>query len=428
MKSCCVPPLLRIPKGLFFCFDCSTKGTTKELEEYFSHHETQKDKHEWLQQHKKSKSKSNKKQPTINTRTFADALLHQDVLDELKQRELATEAEPKKNPRGTTSRPTEEVGDTAFKLPFSELMSIPSDSLVGKPVRLYCPFGNAYHNGRIVDTRQGEPGRVIALIRFPSGKDHRKQSFTTWIDLEEHCLAVATDILWGLFGTADSNNSAKKQRSAKSANPTWVRAKLWRRSARELVPIMHLLDEELHQIRYRDQSTQSGSKNETPHDEMAEDDQDQAIGAWGLVETFGTGAYELLNLNLETRHENPLISSKPTENTTINGLVKIEMEEQKRIKKWKALPLHNSTHVDALKSQDELALGPLGFATPMHKQFVRPSSLVQQGVDRSMILDLVSHHLNCHSSRDISLDMSCGVVDSLPSAIQCITDDDAQTS
>ena len=82
-------------------------------------------------------------------------------------------------------------------------------SLIGKPVRLYCPVGNSYHNGRIVDIRPHQSD-TECRIRFNAGSDYRKVSLTSWIRLEEHCVAVAVTML-----------------HAKLADKKWAPVRVW---------------------------------------------------------------------------------------------------------------------------------------------------------------------------------------------------------
>lgn len=423
--KCCTPPLLSIPKGSFYCFDCSAEGATQQLEDYLCQHEQSKDNHE-DKERRKTTSKKNK-QKTVS---FADFLLREDMIEEMNENgpESSVGSETNRS-RTSRQRGTENDGDD-LRVPRSELEDVHGneDALIGKPVRLYCPLGNNYHNGRILDIRPC-PGDTLCLVWFPAGKDNRKSPVTAWIYLEEHSVAVATDALWGLFGNKPAVGGTPTKKKSGGGNkrlPQWMHAKLWRRTARELVPVVYLLDEEQNQIRFRQMNSLSDGTNEPVQGQSEQ----QPEARWGLVETFGTGTYELLNLGLETMADETAAAKPPNgrqpkgdfvDNPVVNAIVQVELQEQKRIRQWKQLPLQDPLHRNAVKSADEMALGPLDFQTPEQKLLVRPCALVSTGLDRSMILDLVSQKLSVPPSKDLAMSMVCEVVDCLPSTIRSIT-------
>jgi hypothetical protein len=308
------------------------------------------------------------------------------------------------------------------------------ESLIGQPIRLYCTHGNQYHNGRILDVvgngknDKNAGGDTECKVRFPAGKDYRKTPLTIWIHLEEHCLAVATRIMWGHFGT--DGVTAGKTRSPKSKQQSdgskWIRARLWSRTARELIPVMQLLNSKQGQIRFRNNNNTSSTKHHRR-------DQQDAPPDWGLVETFGTDTYELLPLASKTRKKPPA----PT-NTKINtpnkevedretqvqrALALAELKEQERIRKWRKLPLLNPVHKAALQCQDEYALGTLEFR-PLTKQYFRPSPLIPQGLDRAYLLARVSQRLGLPPTKDFGATLACELVDSVPDAVQALTRQD----
>jgi hypothetical protein len=405
--KCCTPPIQVVPEGAFYCFDCSPKGSTEQLEDYLLEHERWKDDHP--------------------DDIWVDVLLRDDIRDE-----------PQHHPPDDSNNNTEQdedddEEDNATELfPRSELHWIHREHperLIGNPLRLYCPHGNHYHNGRILEVRPGNRntdhlvrnGRVLevrqggrdteCLVRFPAGKDYRKTSLTTWIRLEEHCLAVATQILWGVFGSKERKKSNVKKSSSSSSPAKWMRAKLWSRTARELVPVLQLLNPKEGQLYYRN-----------PNDDV--NDEEPTQPKWGLVETFGTDTYELLNLPLETRDSRPqppkknalLLQEDEREADIRMALAQAELEEQARIRNWKEYPMLNPVHPAAIRCQDEYALGPLEFRR-RERQYVRPSPLISQGLDRAYILEQVSQRLGVPPSKDLASSLACELTNLVPSTI-----------
>jgi hypothetical protein len=250
---------------------------------------------------------------------------------------------------------------------------------------------------------------------------------TIWIHLEEHCLAVATRILWGHFGTygvTAGKTKSPKSKQQSSDGSKWIRAKLWSRTARELIPVMQLLNSKQGQIRFRN------STSSTKHHRR---DQQDTPPDWGLVETFGTDTYELLPLASKTRKKPP---PQPTKTWNINdaheedretqiqsALALAELKEQERIRKWRKLPLLNPVHKAALQCQDEYALGTLEFRPPT-KQYIRPSPLIPQGLDRAYLLARVSQRLGIPPTKDFGATLACELVDSVPDAVQALTRQD----
>jgi hypothetical protein len=407
--QCCLPPIHIVPEGSFYCFDCSPKGSTAQLEEYF-------------QEHEDSKYDFEMESTTTTTASFVDTLHQEDLEEEHRLQQREPEEEP------PTSLPKDQ------NIPVSELDWIhrnDPESLIGQPIRLYCTHGNQYHNGRILDVQNGEndnnAGDTQCKVRFPAGKDYRKTPLTTWLHLEEHCLAVATRILWGHFGTyAVAAGKAKSPKSkTQSDGSKWIRARLWSRTARELIPVMHLLSKQ--QIRFRNNITSS-----TKHHRRDEQD---APPDWGLVETFGTDIYELLPLASKTRKKPPPPPTNTNSNTPSSkeledretqvqsALALAELKEQERIREWRKLPLLNPVHKAALRCQDEYALGTLEFRPPT-KQYIRPSPLIPQGLDRAYLLARVSQRLGIPPTKDFGATLACELVDSVPDAVQALTRQD----
>jgi len=409
--------------------DCSPKSATQHLEDYLLHHEQTKNEHEAKERRKSTSTKKTKYDPI----SFADQLLKNDVMEELNEKGSSVVSENKKHRTGRQRG--REHYDGELQLPCSELEFVRygnANDLIGKPVRLYCPMGNSYHNGRILDVRPC-PEDTLCLVRFPEGKDSRKMALTTWIHLEEHCVAVATEAVWGLFGSKsiDRSTSRKKLAAANKKKARWMRAKLWRRTARELVPVMHLLDQEQNQICFRQSKQPIDGSAPTRKAERGHG------GRWGLVETFGTGTYELLNLDFES-HADPIELSRihplhgrqspgdHVENPVFDGMVQVELQEEQRVRRWKDLSLENPFHNRALKSQDEMAVGPLDFQIPEQKLLVRPPSLVSTGLDRAMFLELASRQLRLPATKDLSLRMECRLAECLTASVHALTSESSR--
>lgn len=376
-----------VPVGSFFCFECSDKGSTAQLEEYFQKHENR------------------KFEDPIH---LLDSLLH----DDTKETQALL--------RGSLQSPKEAV------FPRSELDWIhrkDAQCLVGKPVRLFCPHGNNYHNGRIVDIRPCKTDTEV-LVRFPAGKDYRKTPLTTWLRLEEHCCAVATKIVWGIFP-----NKQKDKNGRNKSSPVWEIAKLWSRTARELVPVMHLLDPKQGQIRCRKPVDQRDDQK----DENGEKEEEIAKPSWGLVESFGTDTWELLNLVAETKDSPPPSMQQQKqqhegEAEIMLALANAERGEQERVRKWKQLSLLNPIHKAAIRCQDEYALGTLGHTARSTHQRLRPSPLIPQGLDRFYLVSQVSQRIGVVPTKDMASSLTCEMVQSVPETIEMITLNDRNKS
>lgn len=368
--KCCTPPLHEIPEGSFYCFDCSPKGSTAQLEEYLDAHDTEKIRQE-------------------DPDNFANILLHKDVLEE-------------------HHPPHDIAGEGPNGFPRSELDWIHKyepDSLVGKAVRLYSPKGNHYHNGRIIDVRSRMKTDTECFVRFPAGNDARKTSLTAWISLEEHCVAVCTEILW-----------------AKFADRQWKRARLWSRSARELVPLMFELTRKDGAIRQA-RTTSAAAAATTADDDGDSNGFEIQKPDWGLIENIlGTGKYEYVELGSITS-TSPLPKSKLLEGRDaeiMNALANTELDAQNRIRKWRKLPLVNPLHPKAIRCQDESNLGPLEYQVTASAP-IQPSPLIPQGLDRSYLLERVSKQLKACPTKDMATTLLCQLVDRPPSTIQAVT-------
>jgi hypothetical protein len=355
--KCCTPPLHEIPEGSFYCFDCSTKGSTAQLEAYLEANDTEKLKQE-------------------DPDGFATALLQKDVLDEHHPKHDVAAEPPKEFPRSE----------------LDWIHKYDPESLVGKAVRLYSPRGNNYHNGRIVDVRSRLETDTECRIRFPAGSDARKTPLTTWISIEEHCVAVCTQIVW-----------------AKFADRHWKRSRLWSRTARELVPVMQHLTRKNGALRHGALDSNSNPEIEKPD--------------WGLIENIlCAGKYEYAELGSMTSVGLPqqvkLLEGREME--VMQALANTELDAQDRVRQWRSLPLLNPMHLKAIRCQDEFDLGPVEYQVTAVAP-IQPSPLIPQGLDRSYLLERVSERLKTHPTKDLASTLLCQLVDRAPSSIQGIT-------
>ena len=394
--KCCIPPILEVPEGDFHCFDCSLKGATCQLEDYFSSFEKRRD--QIIIELSDGDG--------INENQIGKFFLEEDLKHEY--RNIGSE---RKLPPG---------------LPISELDHSDPNVFLGKPIRLYCPNGNHYHSGRIIDVRpcfgskdgegEGEAKETTAtadnattgnkdtycLVRFPAGKDHRKTPFVVWLRLEEHCVVVGMKLLWAQF--LPYSKKDKRQSSSNgggSGSKRWSRGILWSRSARELVCVMK--EAQGTQILY-DTSTVSG-KNKSQQQQQQDNHKSRE---WGLVEDisrFGTDCYSVLRLEEDTRDS----VSKQTQQQhdqeckVVSGVVQAELAEQARVRNWNKLPHRNTWHSDALCRRDEYTLGPLEYKfTP--KLQIEPSPAIQQGLDRSYILKKLK---GVQPTKDVASSLVC---------------------
>lgn len=436
--QCCRPPLTRIPEGDFFCFDCSDDGATANLKDYLDQVEDERD------LHNQSVDQLNGQPPL----TFVDDLILKDIKDH--QSKIIEDMKQKANTAEKTTCIVDIVRPPRSEL---DMMHRDADSLVGKAIRLYCPTTNDYHTGRILQCNpmKGRPelpcseGSAVdteCLVHFPAGTDNRKSKLSRWIFLEEHSLAIASDVGWGAFTTVGVGNEPSKKE--------WLPSKLWLRSSRELVMSMHVLVENLDQIRYRTWRRFKGPGLEQCDDRKAP--------TWILGEILGKGSYQLLHLAKETR-KTPLYTGRISSgmgqrsntvwskmamdagdstrvdslenngtstreartNMIMWALERAEIEEQDRVRMWNAIPLISGNHPKALTCRDESLLEPLGCS--VHESLVRPSLLIRRGLDRIQIWDQVSEIWEDESrqnrdehvdfrTKDVALSLSCSLVDS----------------
>lgn len=174
--QCCLPPLTleEVPEGSYMCIDCDPDGTSSQLERYFDN--------VWESRSKFASSRDYvvslfDKGDRIPVSEFSRMdKLHRDAIGTVRNLQAA-------------SVPKDPLGP---------------DFLIGKPLRLYCPDGNSYHNGRIIDWRRATHLRPISstspsnvddfqygdvseiarcefLVAFPAGLDFRKRAVHQWV-------------------------------------------------------------------------------------------------------------------------------------------------------------------------------------------------------------------------------------------------------
>jgi hypothetical protein len=391
--QCCIPPISEVPVDSFYCFDCSLKGSTAQLEDYFADFDRGRD--ELLEG-----------DDDDDDDDIAQLLLEEDM-----DHEFGAAVVPP--PPG---------------LPLTELDHSDATTFLGKPLRLYCPNGNLYHSGRIVDVRSCDDDDddddddekkkdekkkdekkkdekkddTYCLVRFVAGKDHRKTPLITWLRLEEHCVVVGMKLLWAQFPTAKKEKRRSSKGSTTTSGNKWVRGMLWLRSARELVCVIK--DAQGNQILY-----DTNNNNNNNSDQGGGEDRKQKR-EWGLVEDvskLGTDSYSVLRLEQETR-ETP--KQQEQEPKVVSALVQAELAEQRRVRDWNNLPLRNPLHSCAIRGRDEYTLGALEYEVTPRLQ-IEPSPAIPQGLDRAYILKKLSNQLGVQASKDLASSLVCELVD-----------------
>ena len=222
------------------------------------------------------------------------------------------------------------------------------DFFLGKCVRLYCPIDNQYHSGRIIDWRKAthsdcfwdsEVADIEYFVRFTAGIDFRKKQYEQWIVFEEHSLAVASTLIWGM-------NLQRKGVLSFNPGQTWLRTSI------EVLPMQDYLDTQLWQI-YR-----VGDIVKSEHT------------SWALASFYGEETHQLVDLKdesfdffsaafAEARHRRNLVSNDVDSQLYLClGLARVEMEEQQRVRTWHKMKLKNAFHPKALMLRDEGSLEP----------------------------------------------------------------------
>ena len=366
--QCCLPPLTleEVPVGAYLCIDCDPDGTSAQLEQYFD----------------------NVWESRANFNTSRDYVLS--LFDE-----------DHRIPVSEFPRISELHRDAIAGVKNMQAASVPEDPLspeflIGKPLRLYCPDGNRYHSGRILDYRHATHLRPISssfpldasdfqygeisefsrcefLVAFPAGVDYRKRTIHQWLILEEHSLAVGTSLIWAF-------DARKKD---------WSPGITWLRTSLELVPILERVSESRGQVLYE---TSKIGQTKT----------------WALTQVFGKETHLLLILRKEAVDLfSPSLAERFSRKTeTADGpridlaamLAYTEVDEQRRIRHWSRLPLKNVAHEKALSIADKYMLSPLEAkavdSSKNHDDLAaemgpRPCPLIHPGLDHMCVMKLL---------------------------------------
>jgi len=221
-------------------------------------------------------------------------------------------------------------------------------------MKMYCPYTDSYHTGRIIDWRSAIPpgedphsddiqnkyygtGAIATteyLTRYPKGLEGRKKTVYHWIVLEEHSCAISLSMVMALKDKGRGLNG-------------WKPAHIMYRTALELIPVRNLL---MHREEERNE--------------------------WGFACFFGSTANLYLHMASETvdyfsdafkllREKKTIVSLSSTTKKPKNyesqialmgmaiAATRAEVEERKRVFRWHTLPLQNRYHDKALTVIDE---------------------------------------------------------------------------
>lgn len=388
---CCLPPLTpeEIPEDSYLCIDCDKDGTSSNLEHYFDD--------TWDSRSKYSTS-----------REFVETLFDNDQRIPVSEIPQMTQMH-----RHALSG----VGNIQGTSVPNELGP---DFLIGKPIRLYCPEGNSYHDGRVIDWRRAthlrptsplqpsdendfmygdisEVARCEFLVAFPAGLNYRKRTVHQWLILEEHSLAVGTTLIWSL------NNEKTK----------WCPGLLWLRTSFELNAVRDLLDEAGDQILY--DRSKIGKR----------------INTWALAQMFGGERHALLLLHEDSvdffapffaeRISRPLETADGPRLELDAMLAYAEVDEQRQVRHWFRLPLKDYHHERALNIADKYMLPPLELNAGKPQDVImdqgpRPCPLIRQGLDRIWIMKQLELQ-GVEQAKDTAADMTVQKVKSRPAAI-----------
>lgn len=488
--ECCIPPITEVPEGEYYCVDCSKEGSATVLKQY-------------LEQHDERRAEGG--------RQFLHTLWDEDLEDN-QENWVDEKQDPQQQENRVPQSELYRLLDLQKQLEGPNSLPATTDELcnllLGKPVRLYCPLDDNYHSGRIVNWRliplhlshstspsratgggattaaaatpntTGSEGKKPAttttyytntiqpndelfanqvefLVRFVPGTDeYRKVPVHHWIRLEEHSLAVGSHMVWGNFKTGkhttipSTSPSTTTTTTTTNSTPSWQPAIIFLRTSRELMPVLHLLQEQEGEISYHPVSLLTMPRLKLQAVSPAVYVPRHPSRLWGLAKRIGAStaqpstattttatapeaastveaeAYRLLKIVDEARAfmdkqqpSFPMIG----ENKPIYGLAMAEYYEQQNVIKWKKLPQRNPYGPKALTSQDEYQLGPV----PLQKQkdnsnrshlitkeehelcpLVRPP-----GLDRGYLVEqLVKRGMIPEASKDVAANMQCSLL------------------
>ena len=388
---CTDPRITEVPDGHFFCPRCTPLGTSAHLEAYLDESEERSADfrsskqyvlHLLRKQMKESLSaeddaeanKAMDEMVTTEGRAPKRARKSESSVSIGKEDDELSQWGRERPPRSEISRALElhaaAIAERGRHLDKGQPNVIASDAnisasappsfFIGKPIQLYCPLDNAYHQGRIVDWRKstrgypqyygtGDVASSEFLVRFPPGINGRKIGLRRWIILEEHCVAVSLAIVFA------------EQKKVKGL-AGWKPAQIMARSSLELIPVRRLLidDGELRGLAFffgdgthsylklRDEATSFSSRSfATRRGERVENAVSVLEGLGGAGTTMISSASSVDGTNC----------TKPLDIAVHQAF--LEHEEQQRVKEWGQMSLKDPTHIRALTVVDEYELGPL---------------------------------------------------------------------
>lgn len=335
--------------------------------------------------------------------------------------------------------------------------------------------------------------RVEFLVRFvPGSHEYRKTPLHTWIRLEEHSMAVGTHMIWGKFssptntpatpaetGTTSSSDAPTPMETeedgetnggvGKLESSSWQPSILFLRTTRELMPVLHLLQEDFGEISYHPLSvTKAMIKTVKGEHKSKKAAARAAMGpspfehimvkkdpnkVWGLAKRLGSVAipmtdengnnnnkqqqqdeegadqnnanpgevYKLLQIAVDAKDISALQPGASRMDQLKYSLAKAEYQEQRLALHWKRdFPLLNKWHAKGLQTRDEYALGPVAFqnanATSESSSYrddeqelcplIRPP-----GLDRTYLMDrLVQRGILEKTTKDTAAGIECWLV------------------
>lgn len=412
--ACSLPPLHQIPSHDYYCIDCSKDGSTQQLLQY-------------LDQHNEDRALY------PSSRAFVFAQCQRQLQQQQQQQPAASREQPQwRVPRSELERLTEAHTSIMGTIPQGTqddndgTSSLGPLRLVGKPLRLYCPEGNQYHHGRIVNFRRpthlttdvfhAATSPVAAYefqVSFPAGMDFRKSSALVWIVLEEHALAVGVSVIWG--------RPEKKT--------TWAPAMTWMRTSLEILPVQHQLSGALGQISYYEEEDDSAGGGPTDHPASSS-------SLWTLAQFWGRHPeYALLSLPDEavdfSTAADHLFAKPPHHRSHLLavGMAHAEASEQARIRKWHKMVLQHPRHDRALTMADERCLPPVKLKESREENveeilLPKPCQLIPKGLDRLYLMDMLEKvHPTVDRSQDVAASLTCQRVESTAAAMEQLAQD-----
>ena len=219
-------------------------------------------------------------------------------------------------------------------------------------------------------------------------------------------LAIGTSLVWGKF-----------------TRNTFRPAMLWVRTARELVPVQHMLREAAFEIVFDDAPFISSPEAKSWIAQW------QRKAAVAMARTFGSDeTYKLLSLEYECVDffdANAVRQYGTTQETKmLMAVAQAEWHEQERVRAWHKIQAGNPNARRALTSNNEYALGDLLVPAPTatgggggihsnrrdHRMaHADPCALVPAGLDRLKIARLLEQQ-GCKVTKDLLSSMSVKIV------------------